>query len=71
MLIGAIRIDRILVRAVALTGIFVGFLNLFGIRPMNSRTVQVVLGTGAVVLGIALLRIAGRGRAAAPPTSLS
>ena len=49
-------------RAVALLAILVGVLSLFGVRPMNSRTIELFLGTAALLLGVSLFRMTTRTR---------
>ena len=49
-------------RAVALLAILVGVLSLFGVRPMNSRAVELVLGTAALFLGVSLFLMTTRTR---------
>lgn len=56
------RTGRIVVRVLGLLSIVVGMLALFGVRPMHSRTTEVVLGTAALLAGLALLAISNRQR---------
>ena len=49
-------------RAVALLAVLVGVLSLFGVRPMNTRAVELVLGTAALILGVALFLMTARTR---------
>ena len=42
---------RLWLRSMAMAGIVVGILSLLGVRPMNSRTVEMVFGTASVVAG--------------------
>ena len=45
---------RVVLRALALAAVVVGILSLLGVRPMNSRTVEVVLGTASLLGGLVL-----------------
>jgi len=45
---------RVVLRVISLAAIVVGILSLAGVRPMNSRTVEVVLGTAALIGGLVL-----------------
>jgi hypothetical protein len=54
------QIARIIVRALSLTAMVVGILSLVGVRPMNSRTIEVVLGTASLVMGAALFGLTMR-----------
>lgn len=49
------RSSTLVLRVIALLAIVVGILSLLGVRPMNSRTIEVVLGSAALVAGAALL----------------
>jgi uncharacterized membrane protein len=60
------RISRVILRIFALTAIFVGILSLFGVRPMYSRTIEVVLGSALLLAGLALLTITKRSKSASP-----
>jgi ascorbate-specific PTS system EIIC-type component UlaA len=54
--------NRLASASVALAAILVGILSLFGVRPMNSRATDIVLGTASLALGVALLLMTGRRR---------
>jgi hypothetical protein len=58
------RISRVILRFFGLLAVFVGMLSLFGVRPMNSRTTEVVLGSASVLAGLALMIITNRSRSA-------
>jgi hypothetical protein len=45
----------LILRGFALIAIVVGVLSLLGVRPMNSRTIEVTLGTASLVVGLLLL----------------
>ena len=47
--------SRLILRGFALLAIIVGVLSLLGVRPMNSRTIEVTLGSAALVVGLVLL----------------
>jgi hypothetical protein len=59
------RISRVILRVFAFIAIFVGILSLFGVRPMNSRTIEVVLGSALLLAGLALV-ITKRSKSAPP-----
>lgn len=64
--------NHLLLRLVALSAILVGILSLFGIRPMNSRATEVVLGTAALALGLALLLMnTSRSNTGGPPRRIA
>lgn len=63
--------SRMILRAVALVAIVAGVLSLLGVRPMNSRTIEVVLGTAALFTGVALLAMTFRGRQAGGSASVA
>ena len=65
------RISRFVLRALALLAILVGTLSLFGVRPMNSRTIEVILGAAAVLTGLALLVLTSRRKSAPPPSPIA
>jgi hypothetical protein len=65
------RISRFVLRVFALLAIFSGSLSLLGVRPMNSRTTEVILGTAAVLTGLLLLGLTSRRKPAAPPSSIA
>jgi uncharacterized membrane protein HdeD (DUF308 family) len=62
---------RLLLRGLSIVAIVVGILSLLGVRPMNSRTIEVVLGTASLVMGLALWALTMRARSANPPTSIA
>jgi hypothetical protein len=51
---------RVVLRVLSLAAIAVGILSLLGVRPMNSRTVEVVLGTASIIGGLVLWGITMR-----------
>jgi hypothetical protein len=53
---------RVVLRALALAAVVVGILSLLGVRPMNSRTVEVVLGTASLIGGLVLWGITMRAK---------
>jgi uncharacterized membrane protein HdeD (DUF308 family) len=59
--------SRVILRIFAFLAIIVGTLTLLGVRPMNSRTIEVVLGAAAVIAGFALLIMIRRHKAADSP----
>jgi uncharacterized membrane protein HdeD (DUF308 family) len=59
--------SRLILRGFALVAIVVGVLSLFGVRPMNSRTIEVTLGTAALVVGLVLLWMTFRVKSAESP----
>jgi hypothetical protein len=65
------RISRFVLRVFALLAIFSGSLSLLGVRPMNSRTTEVILGTAAVLTGLLFLFLTSRRKPAAPPSSIA
>ena len=60
------RMSRVILRVFAFIAIFAGTLSLFGVRSMNSRTVEVVLGSASLLAGLALLVITNRSKSASP-----
>jgi uncharacterized membrane protein HdeD (DUF308 family) len=62
--------NRLLLRTLATVGIVAGVLSLLGVRPMNSRTIEVVLGTASLVAGLALFALTLRAKPA-PQTSIA
>ena len=48
------RNTRWILRGFALVAIVVGVLSLLGVRPMNSRTIEVILGTASLLAGLIL-----------------
>ena len=66
------QLSRIVLRIFAFLAIFVGTLSLFGgVRPMNSRTIEIVLGSASVVAGLALLILTRRDKARSSPSSIA
>jgi hypothetical protein len=63
--ISEILMNRLVLRAVALIAILVGVLSLFGIRPAPGRLVEMIIGTAALALGLALLPMTSRHRSTA------
>jgi uncharacterized membrane protein HdeD (DUF308 family) len=63
--------SRLVLRAFALLAIVVGILSLLGVQPMNSRTIEVVLGTASLVTGTALMFITTRSKSRSQPTSIA
>ena len=59
--------SRLVLRGFALLAIIVGVLSLLGVRPMNSRTIEVTLGTAALVVGLVLLGMTLRAKAPGSP----
>jgi FtsH-binding integral membrane protein len=65
------KISRLVLRVVALAAVLVGILSLTGaVAPMNSRTTEVLLGTGSLLMGVALLVLTSRRKSAPPPSSI-
>lgn len=58
-------VSRRIFRVVAYLAIVAGLLSLFGVRPMNNRTIEVVLGTAALVTGFGLIFLLSRRRISA------
>lgn len=65
------RTSRLVLRTLALLAIVVGILSLLGVRPMNSRTIEVTLGTAALVVGLVLLGMTLRAKPGEPPRSIA
>jgi hypothetical protein len=65
------RSSRLVLRIFALLAIVAGILSLLGVWPMNSRTVEVTLGSGALVIGLILLGMTLRAKSPAPPTPIT
>jgi|GEM_PF-2833505 FtsH-binding integral membrane protein len=66
------KISRFVLRVVALAAVLVGILSLTGaVAPMNSRTTEVILGTGALLMGVALLVLTSRRKSAPPPSPIT
>ena len=62
------KFSRLVLRVIALAAVLVGILSLTkAIAPMNSRTTEVVLGTGALLLGLALLVLTSRRKSVPSP----
>jgi FtsH-binding integral membrane protein len=65
------KISRLVLRVVALAAVLVGILSLTGaVAPMNSRATEVSLGTGSLLMGVALLVLTSRRKSAPPPSSI-
>ena len=62
------RPSRVVLGVVALTAIIVGILSLLGVRPMQSRTIEVTLGSAAVIGGLVLLGMTWRARHRGTPS---
>jgi hypothetical protein len=62
------RPNRVVLGVVALTAIIVGILSLLGVRPMQSRTIEVTLGAAAVIGGLVLLGMTWRKRYRGDPS---
>jgi hypothetical protein len=58
------RMNRFILRVFAFVAIFAGTLSLLGVRSMNSRTIEVVLGSASLLAGLALLVITNRSKSA-------
>jgi FtsH-binding integral membrane protein len=66
------KMSRLVLRVVALVAILAGILSLTGaVAPMNSRTTEVILGSAALLMGLALLVLTSRRRAAQPPSPIT
>ena len=65
------RTSRLVLRLFALLAIAVGILSLLGVRPMNSRTIELTLGSAALVIGLVLLGMTLRAKASDPPPSIA
>lgn len=65
------RTSRLVLRVLALLAIVVGILSLLGVRPMNSRTIEVTLGTAALVVGLVLLGMTLRAKSPGSPTPIA
>ena len=65
------RTSRLVLRALALLAVVVGIMSLLGVRPMNSRTIEVTLGTAALAVGLVLLWMTFREKPAALPRSMA
>jgi uncharacterized membrane protein HdeD (DUF308 family) len=63
--------SRFLLRTFAMLTIVVGILSLLGVRPMNSRAVEVTLGTAALVVGLILLGLTLRAKSAESPSPIA
>ena len=60
------RMSRVILRIFAFIAIFAGTLSLLGVRPMNSRAIELALGTASLLAGLALLVITNRSKSASP-----
>jgi uncharacterized membrane protein HdeD (DUF308 family) len=67
----SIKSSRFLLRTFAMLAIVVGILSLLGVRPMNSRTIEVTLGTAALVVGLVLLGLTFRAKSAGSPSPIA
>lgn len=65
------RNSRLALRVFAFAAIVVGTLSLLGVRPMNSRTIEVVLGTASLVAGLALFGLTMRRNSPSRPASIA
>ncbi len=65
------RTSRLVLGMVAIVAIVAGILSLLGVRPMNSRTIEVTLGTAALVVGLILLGMTLRAKSAGAPTPIA
>lgn len=65
------RTSRLVLRAFALVAIIVGVLSLLGVRPMNSRTIEVTLGTAALLVGLVLLGMTVRSKSPGSPPPIA
>ncbi len=65
------KTSRLILRTFALLAIVVGILSLLGVRPMNSRTVEVTLGTAALVVGLVLFGMTMGAKPAELPHSIT
>lgn len=62
--------SHFVLRVFALLAILVGILSLFGVRPMNNRTIEVVLGSASLIAGLSLLIMTRRSKSASSPSSI-
>jgi uncharacterized membrane protein HdeD (DUF308 family) len=65
------RNSRLVLRIFALLAIVAGILSLIGVRPMNSRTVEVTLGSVALVVGLILFAMTLRAKSPGSPTPIA
>ena len=66
------KMSRLVLRVVALAAVLVGILSLSGaIAPMNSRRTEAILGSAALLMGLALLVLTSRRRAVQPPSPIT
>ena len=65
------RTSRAVLRVFALLAIVVGILTLLGVRPMNSRTVELTLGSASVIVGLVLLGMTWRAKASSSPSPIA
>lgn len=63
--------SRLVLRTFSLLAIVVGVLSLLGVRPMNSRTVEVTLGAAAIIVGLILLGLTLRAKSAGSPSPIA
>lgn len=62
---------RLTLSLVGIAGVVVGILSLLGVRPMNSRTIEIVLGTASLVAGLVLLAVTWRPKPAPGRASIA
>jgi uncharacterized membrane protein len=48
------RTTKIVLRSLSLAAVVVGILILAGVQPLDSRTIEVVVGTASLMAGLAL-----------------
>lgn len=65
------RSSRLVLRVFALLAMVAGILSLLGVRPMNSRAVEVTLGSIALVVGLLLLGMTLRAKSTGSPTPIA
>jgi len=62
---------RMTLSLVGIAGVVVGILSLLGVRPMNSRTIEIVLGSASLVAGLMLLAVTWRPKPAPDRASIA
>lgn len=65
------RTSRLVLRIFAVLAIVAGVLSLLGVRPMNSRTVEVTLGSVALLVGLVLLGMTLRAKSPGSPSPIA
>jgi hypothetical protein len=65
------KISLTILRAFALIAIVVGVLSLLGVRPMNSRTVEITLGSDSILAGLVLLGMTFRAKSSGSPGQIA